>query len=259
MLYLIIIGNAGRNVDLWYFTLHGCATLGPLMEINPDQGATHASPRSEEPASDKRSARYIAIICLIAAATFFSCIFSPPHLMDDVDAAQAQLARNMLTSGDWVTGQLDGVIFLDKAPLKYWITASLYAVLGVHDWVARLPSALAVIFLAVVVFKIFQWAGSEESGFYAGLAISTSIGLFLFTRIVIPDVVLTLAFAICIWTFLRVLEEPGNSLKWSCSLYAALACAVLLKGLIGLVFPLGILRFISQSPGRFSTGKPGPG
>lgn len=160
--------------------------------------------------------------------------------MDDVDAAQAQLARNMLRSGDWVTGQLDGVIFLDKAPLKYWSTASLYAVLGVHDWVARLPTALSVILLAVVVFKIFEWAGSEESGFYAGLAISTSIGLFLFTRIVIPDVVLTLAFAICVSMFLRVVEGPGNSLKWSCSLYAALACAVLLKGLIGLLFPLGI-------------------
>jgi 4-amino-4-deoxy-L-arabinose transferase-like glycosyltransferase len=210
------------------------------MEINPDLGATSASTRSEKTASEKRSARYIAILCLIGAATFFSCIFSPPHLMDDVDAAQAQLARNMLRSGDWVTGQLDGVIFLDKAPLKYWSTASLYAVLGVHDWVARLPTALSVILLAVVVFKIFEWAGSEESGFYAGLAISTSIGLFLFTRIVIPDVVLTLAFAICVSMFLRVVEGPGNSLKWSCSLYAALACAVLLKGLIGLLFPLGI-------------------
>ena len=54
--------------------------------------------------------------------------------MDDVDGAQAQLARNMLKSGDWVTGRLDGVIFLDKAPLKYWITALLYSILGVHDW-----------------------------------------------------------------------------------------------------------------------------
>ena len=107
----------------------------------------------------------MGIICLIAAATFLSCIFSPPHLMDDVDGAQAQLARNMLNSGDWVTGQLDGVIFLDKAPLKYWITASFYTILGVHDWVARLPSALSVIFLAVVRVQDFQWAGSEEAVF----------------------------------------------------------------------------------------------
>ena len=222
------------------------------MELNPDTGASTPSIRAEKTENAKRAPRYVAIICLIAAATFLSCIFSPPHLMDDVDGAQAQLARNMLNSGDWVTGQLDGVIFLDKAPLKYWITASFYTILGVHDWVARLPSALSVILLAIVVFKIFQWAGSERSGFYAGLVISTSIGLFLFTRIVIPDVVLTLALTICIWTFLRVMEAPGDSLKWSLSLYAALACAVLLKGLIGLVFPLGIFAiYLAITKGLF--------
>jgi 4-amino-4-deoxy-L-arabinose transferase-like glycosyltransferase len=206
------------------------------MQSNPD---TQASTPSVPDNANECSTRDLAIICLIAAATFLTCIISPPHLMDDVDGAQAQLARNMLTSGDWVTGHLDGVVFLDKAPLKYWVTASLYAILGVHDWVARLPIALSAIFLSLVLFKFWQWAGSEESGFYAGLAISTSIGLFLFTRVVIPDVLLTLALTICVWSFLRVLEQPGKVLRWSLALYATLGCAVLLKGLIGLVFPLG--------------------
>jgi 4-amino-4-deoxy-L-arabinose transferase-like glycosyltransferase len=44
--------------------------------------------------------------------------------MDDVDAVQAQIARNMLTSGDWVTARLDGVVYLEKAPLVYWAIAS---------------------------------------------------------------------------------------------------------------------------------------
>ena len=52
---------------------------------------------------------------------YLGCIVSPPSLMDDVDAMQAQLARNMLTSGDWVTGHLDGVKYLEKAPLIYWV------------------------------------------------------------------------------------------------------------------------------------------
>ena len=43
--------------------------------------------------------------------------------MDDVDAVQAQIARNMLTSGDWVTARLDGVAYLEKAPLIYWLIA----------------------------------------------------------------------------------------------------------------------------------------
>ena len=59
--------------------------------------------------------------------------------MDDVDAVQAQIARNMLTSGDWVTARLDGVVYLEKAPLIYWMIAASYKVFGVHDWAARIP------------------------------------------------------------------------------------------------------------------------
>ena len=43
--------------------------------------------------------------------------------MDDVDAVQAQIARNMLHSGDWVTARLDGVVYLEKSPLIYWLIA----------------------------------------------------------------------------------------------------------------------------------------
>ena len=62
--------------------------------------------------------------------------------MDDVDAVQAQIARNMLTSGDWVTARLDGVVYLEKAPLVYWAMAAGYTIFGVHDWAARIPIAL---------------------------------------------------------------------------------------------------------------------
>jgi hypothetical protein len=65
--------------------------------------------------------------------------------MDDVDAVQAQIAKTMLTSGDWVTARLDGVLYLEKAPLIYWIIAIFYKVLGATDWVARLPVALSSI------------------------------------------------------------------------------------------------------------------
>ena len=84
------------------------------------------------------------LIALFAAAVYLGCIVSPPSLMDDVDAVQAQIAANMLSSGDWVTARLDGVVYLEKAPLFYWIIALFYKVFGVADWVARLPIALVV-------------------------------------------------------------------------------------------------------------------
>ena len=63
------------------------------------------------------------IVLLVAAAVYAGCMISPPSLMDDVDAVQAQIARNMLTSGDWVTARLDGIPYLEKAPLIYWLIA----------------------------------------------------------------------------------------------------------------------------------------
>src|SRR5881409_1676445 len=84
------------------------------------------------------------IVVLIAAAIFLGCAFSPPHLMDDVDAVQAQIARNMLQSGDWVTARLNGVAYLEKSPLGYWLTATSYMVFGIHDWAGRLALVLLV-------------------------------------------------------------------------------------------------------------------
>ena len=75
-------------------------------------------------------------VLLFAAAVYLGCIVSPPSLMDDVDAVQAQVARNMLTSGDWVTARLDGVAYLEKAPLIYWLMAGFFRVLGPFDWAA---------------------------------------------------------------------------------------------------------------------------
>src|SRR5262245_41252046 len=89
--------------------------------------------------------RYQLIVLAVAAAVFLGCIISPPSLMDDVDAVQAQIARNMLDSGDWVTARLDGVKYLEKSPLKYWLILFSFKIFGVHDWSARLPVALSAV------------------------------------------------------------------------------------------------------------------
>ena len=87
------------------------------------------APKAVTSARRKRLYCHLAIL-LFAAAVYLGCIVSPPSLMDDVDAVQAQIARNMLTSGDWVTARLDGVAYLEKAPLIYWMMAACYKVLA---------------------------------------------------------------------------------------------------------------------------------
>lgn len=182
-----------------------------------------------------RALTAVAIAVLIYAGT----LLAPPHLMDDVDAVQAQIARTMLESGDWVTARLNGVAYLEKSPLKYWMMAVSFAVFGVSDWAARLPVVLSLLALVWLVARMGQWAFGEKPGFYAGLALGASIGLFLFTRILIPDVILTGTIALALWAMLRALDEDeAHPRAWAAVMAVSMGTGLLLKGLIALVFPL---------------------
>ena len=164
---------------------------------------------------------------------------SPPSLMDDVDAVQAQISRNMLASGDWVTARLDGIAYLEKAPLIYWLMALSFKVFGPWDWAARIPVVLSALALAGLTAGFGMWAFGKRAGFYAGLCIATCFGLFLFTRILIPDVMLTADITLSMWAFLRVLdEEERRRGLWAFLLAASLGVGLLLKSLIGVVFPV---------------------
>ena len=185
---------------------------------------------------------YEIALVIVAAIVFFGCIISPPALMDDVDAVHGQIARNMVQSGDWVIAHLNGVPYMEKAPLPYWLIAICYLLMGVHDWVARIPTALAAVLLCFVTARDGAWAFGRRAGFYAGLAPATSIGLFLFTRILIPDVMLTLAITVCFLAFQRAMNEDGEELhsrRWAALSGIALGVGVLLKGLLALVVPVG--------------------
>ena len=193
-----------------------------------------------EPASLERFLlrRYQAIVLFFAAAVFLTGVISPPYLMDDVDAVQAQIARNMLTTGDYVTANLDGVAYMEKAPLKYWLIALLFRIFGVHDWAARLVIGLAAIALVWVTARFAAWAMGDLTGLYAGLTLATSIGLFLFTRVLIPDALVTLFIAISMWGLLRALDpEEVHWRWWARGIWASMAFGILTKGLIAVVFP----------------------
>ncbi len=189
---------------------------------------------------DTRENWYLYLgVLLVAGAVYLGCIISPPSLMDDVDAVQAQIARNMLTSGDWVTARLDGVVYLEKAPLIYWAMAVAYEIFGPRDWVARIPIALSAIALCWLTAAFGTWAFGKRAGFYAGLCMASCIGLFLFTRVLIPDVMLTFTVGLGMWAFLRALDEDEPHPRlWAFMLAANLGIGLLLKSLIGVLFPL---------------------
>ncbi len=199
------------------------------------------------------SFRSLAILFLAWISLQLWGIFTP-GLLDDVDSVYVEVAREMLQRHDFVTPFADGIRFFDKPPFMYWMAAASMKIFGVHDWSARLPLALLVLALLIAIYAIgirvfasLTPQHPDRGGFYAALIMATSIGPYLFTRFFIPDILLALWMTLSVHLFLRILDEiaahPGKSAsRAACwTLAAVIALNVLTKGLIGLVFPVGVM------------------
>jgi 4-amino-4-deoxy-L-arabinose transferase-like glycosyltransferase len=193
----------------------------------------------------RRSQIFIGLIVLVWAVIYIGSLFQPP-LMDDADTVHAEAAREMVEHNDWVTLKInDGFRYLEKAPLMYWCVAVSYKIFGVHDWSARLPIALGMLALLLVVYRIGRRFYADEGGLYAALALATGFGPFIYTRFMIPEMLVALWLALGFDFFLESLEQSDRgeqpSLLVCWGLAATMALNVLTKGLIGLVFPIGTI------------------
>src|SRR5271157_3790028 len=93
-------------------------------------------------ANSRQQSRGWIWIVLLWAIVYVPGLFSPP-LLDDADSVHAEAAREMLVRHEWTTLYIDGIRYLEKAPLLYWGMEASYHVFGVKDWAARLPLILA--------------------------------------------------------------------------------------------------------------------
>jgi 4-amino-4-deoxy-L-arabinose transferase-like glycosyltransferase len=160
---------------------------------------------------------HLASILALWFILFAASIATPP-LLDDADATHAQAAQAMLATGDLVTLHVDGLRYLEKAPLPYWLAAlSLKLFTSPRTLTARaafaihLPLALTVLGLALLGYAWSRRAFGSRAALYTALFTLTSAGVFLFTRIFIPDALLSLLLAATLYSFLRALEPIANS------------------------------------------------
>jgi 4-amino-4-deoxy-L-arabinose transferase-like glycosyltransferase len=156
------------------------------------------------------------------------------------EARYAEVAREMLASGNWLTPRLDGFNFFDKPVLHYWATAIFYAMFGVHEWTARLWVALTGLLSVVAVGWASRRLYGARTGWTAALVLGSMLLFVAGARINTLDMGVTAFLAIAICLFLVAQFDPHaerqrvrlNLLGWG-----SLALAVLSKGLIGVVLP----------------------
>ena len=212
--------------------------MNPAATSGAEQLTTETISRPNRLLSDWR----ISVLILIALWFVIYIIgLSTPALLDDADTVHAEAAREMLLRHDWVTLYVNGIRYLEKAPLMYWSVAASYKLVGVNEWSTRFPLMLGVLGTILATYGLGRWAFGAAGGFDSGLVLATALGPYLFTRFLIPDVLVGLWLTLTFWLFLESLEQPRPS-KWTCwGLAAVCALNVLTKGLIGLVFPAGAI------------------
>jgi 4-amino-4-deoxy-L-arabinose transferase-like glycosyltransferase len=195
--------------------------------------------RSPTIAAQKKIILTLAALWLLLYSSF--TLFSPP-LLDDADSVHAEVAREMVLRHDWVTLYANDIRYLEKAPLLYWSMAASFTLFGPQDWAARLPLVLATLAQFLVVYSTGRRLfASDTAGFYAALILLTSFGIFIYTRILIPDVIVCLWLSLAMLFFWISLEQPQPSRATAWGFAVACALGVLTKGLIGVVFPIGIV------------------
>ncbi|HEV3254064.1 MAG TPA: glycosyltransferase family 39 protein [Candidatus Acidoferrales bacterium] len=185
--------------------------------------------------------RFAILILLALSAGIYAGTAGWPALLDSSDAAHAEAAREMAQSGDWTILHINGIRYLEKPPLHYWLVAASYKLFGVSAFSTRLPLALAVVGLVLMVYVFARTWFGEKAGFYAGLVMCTAPGTFLFTRIMIPEAIYALEFTGIFYLFLRGWTGtlPRRAAYWGVA--ALMALAFLTRSLVGVVFPAGIL------------------
>jgi 4-amino-4-deoxy-L-arabinose transferase-like glycosyltransferase len=172
-------------------------------------------------------------VILLFLAVYLGAAFTPA-LQDDVDTSHAEAAREMLTRGDFVTLHINGVRYLEKAPLMYWMVAACYRLFGINEFATRLPTVFAMGLLVLLGMVWGSRAFGPRAGIYTGLFTTTAVGCFLFTRVLIPEAILSLLIAAAFYCLVNALDRPQARWSWY-AVYILMALATLTKGLLALV------------------------
>ncbi len=156
----------------------------------------------------------------------------------------AEIPREMVASGDWVTPRLNGFKYFEKPVLQYWITAISYLALGEEEFVARLWPALAGFLTLLLVYFMGRRLAGVRAGVVAAAVLATTFQFFVFSQLLTLDMGLSFFLTLALYGFLASQDlraTPTRQRNGAMLMWAAMGLAVLSKGLVGVVLPTLVL------------------
>src|ERR1700694_2854276 len=174
------------------------------------------------------------VLLLVFTAIWFSNL-EYRRLVHPDEGRYAEIPREMMVTGDWVTPRLNGIKYFEKPALQYWLTAAGYEAFGVHHWTARLWPALSgylgVLFIGYVGFRL----GGSALGLYSAAVLGGSLWYALNAHILTLDAGLTLWMSVGLGSLFIAQCADATAARRHLGVWAAwgaLALATLSKGLI---------------------------
>src|SRR5438132_50930 len=201
-----------------------------------------------------------AVALALGAGALLAVRLDVPAFFDN-EARYAEVAREMVLSGDWISPHLDFTLFLDKPPLVFWLAALVFRLAGPTEW-ARLVSVGAAVVALLATCRLGALLYGGPAGLVAGLALATSLGFVLEARTLRPDMILTATVVVALLCWQTAECGGARRARWLTGLYAALGVGVLAKGLVPLVLaglPIAAVTLRDHGWPGFARLRPGLG
>ncbi|MHB8769765.1 MAG: glycosyltransferase family 39 protein [Syntrophales bacterium] len=162
-------------------------------------------------------------------------------LMEPDEGRYSAIPSEMNATGDYVTPRLKGVVYFEKPPLAYWATALLFKLFGENEFSARLFAALCAWGCILLTYRMGVFFHDERTGLFAAAVLTTFLYHAAIGRINILDMPLAYLVCLAVWAGFRYVVSAPKQPVWLYLMYLFSALAFLAKGLIGVVFPFGIV------------------
>src|SRR6185436_4456401 len=193
-----------------------------------------SSPQTNPSAPTASWRRDLLLLALVFGALYFFRLGSYPFSNPD-EGRYAEIPREMLASGDWVTPRLNNVNYFEKPPLVYWATAVMGKIFGLNEWSVRAVPALFALWGVLLTYAAVRRLHGRNAGLAAAVVLGTSLMWFALGHIPLLDMAVSVLMARALFAFLIGVQEPEGRTRRLCfyKLYASMALATLAKGLIG--------------------------
>ncbi len=178
-----------------------------------------------------------ALLLALCALLFFLGL-GTLGLTDRDEGSNAEAAREMVESGDWITPTLNGAPRFAKPAFTYWLISGSYLAFGVSELTARLPSAIFGIALVLMQYAFASRVLGPATGFRAALMLLLNIEVLAIGRMVLTDMVMMCFTTFSIFSFFLAMQGKEKAKRWYWGFYAGMGLATLTKGPVGVLVPL---------------------